>query len=193
MGVHKDQFTLIIVPLNAAGQEMKLPSYLSTPLLPIINEINLIEIDTATTVQTTILSKDLRIISYTEKLKLSTRNKPIIGEKTAAQEIESWSNYSLDWFYSECNESKGKGIFETFTIPFTDLGKPDSGANEVICLFAFKQTPLYLREIPTLIFIALDENHQYAELIQTTTDDTYDWSQPCPPFCKNEPSFELLN
>lgn len=193
MGIHQNEFTLIIVPLDEFGLEIKLPSYLSTHLKPLAININLLEVDQTTTVQKTVLSQTLRIISYSEKLDISIRNRPIIGEKTAGQEIELWSNYCLDWFYLQCSEAKGAGIFETFTIPFADLGKPNDDVYEVICLFAFKQTPLYLREVPTLIFIALDTKKQNAQLVQVPIDDTFDWSQPCPPFCKSEPNFDLLN
>ncbi|MES2652397.1 MAG: hypothetical protein V4663_11695 [Bacteroidota bacterium] len=193
IGIHDNELILIIVPLDVNGQEIKLPSYVFSSLLPLSQELNLVEKEEITKIKTTVLSQDLRIISYTESFKQPAENEPAIDQKTAAQEIETWTSGCLDWFYLECNEFNGKRIFETFTVPFADLGKPDEAISQVVSLFAFKYSPLYQRQIPTLIFVSVNILLLQAQLIEPPIDtNTYDWSQPCPPFCKDESTFQLL-
>ena len=193
IGLYKAELILIVVPLDVDGKEIELPSYMIAALLPLDQELNLIEKEEITKVRTTVLSQDLLITSYTEGFKQPTENEPAVNQKTAAQEIETWTNESLDWFYFECTEFKGKRIFNTFTVPFADLGKPDDKIGQVVCLFAFKYAQLYQRLIPTLIFISINTLHLQAQLIEAPiSTNTYDWSQPCPPFCKDESAFALM-
>ncbi|TDQ08414.1 hypothetical protein [Pedobacter metabolipauper] len=191
IGVHRDELILILVPLDQSGTELKLSEYSTSSLIPLAIDLKLVEIEETTKIKTTVLSQDLKISSYTEEFKLPTENRPAVGEKTALQEIESWSNECHDWFYCECFDFLGKRIFNTFTVPFEDLGKPEEGIDQVICIFAFKISVLYKRQIPTLIFIALDDKQLGAQIIRSTDDNSYDWSQPCPPFCK-EGNFDFL-
>lgn len=189
IGVYQNELIIIVVPLDKDGNEIDLPSYETSPLKPLAQDIHLIEKEETTKIKRTILSANLQITSYTEEYQLPTEKKPSVRQKTAIEEIESWSNQCLDWFYRECYEFEGLRVFNTFTIPFADLGKQNGETATIICLFAFKDSYLYQRPIPTLIFISVNSNLN-AQVIESPIDgNAYNWSQPCPPFCKAEKKF----
>lgn len=193
VGIYKNQLILVVVPLNPLGKEIDMPAYLTTSLVALTQELKLVEKEEITRIKTTVLSQNLQITSYTEGFRQPSEKEPELGQRTAAQEIEMWSNECLDWFYCECNEFRGKRIFETFTVPFSDLGKAEQEISNVIGLFAFKTSPLYQRQVPTLIFTAINQALAQAQVISDPINtNTYDWSQPCPPFCKDESTFNLL-
>lgn len=199
IGVHNDELILIIIPLDKYGKELiNLPSYLTTTLIKLENELTLIEIDVVTTIKKTTLSKNLEVTNYCKEIILPTYNEPTITERASVEDIEKWKNECMDWFYHECTDFKGKRIFRTFTVPFADLVKEDEKYDEVKALFGLKFSSIYQRQIPVLIFVAIASKSFQAKIIRSTTLDTKsetntkDWSQPCPPMCSDLENFNLL-
>ena len=198
-GVHKDKLILIIVPLNEKGKEIDLDKYLTTKLTDLKNEITLTETDVVTTVSKITLSRNLEVTNYRKEVDLPTYNEPIISEKTSVKEIEKWKNECLDWFYYECNEKGGKSIFRTFKIPFADLAREDKKQDEVIALFGFKESSFCQTQIPILVFVSITDEIGTAEFIRKNNNqvlfeaNTRDWAHPCPPLCKEEADFTLLD
>ncbi|MGS2763405.1 hypothetical protein [Sinomicrobium sp. M5D2P9] len=200
-GIHDKQFVLIVVPLDKDGKEVPLPSYLAIPLKPLDKELVLSEKKETVSVKRTTLSKDLEIKSVYNEIESSVYNEPTIPEGVSLKEVELWKNSCLDWFYHECTDYKGKRIFNTFTIPFVDLINGDNDYNKVICLFAFKDSSIYNRLIPVLIFVSVNNTSvqtqsmsSMADMYETEmTSNTMDWSQPCPPFCREEPDADVFS
>lgn len=198
-GVHNEQVVLIVVPLTKNGKEEKLPSYLAIPLKPLEKELILLEKKETVWVKRTILSENLEIKRVSEEIELPTYNEPTITESTSLSEIEQWKNQCLNWFYHECTDYKGVRIFNTFTVPFADLIKGSKHFSEVICLFAFQNSNIYNRVIPVLIFVAVNGATMQAQIMGSnikgtkTASNTQDWSQPCPPFCREEPDSDVFD
>ena len=198
-GVHHNKFILIVVPLDKNGKEIDLDSYLITKLTDLKNDITLIETDVVTTVSKTTLSKNLEITKYLKEIDLPVYNEPTITERASVIDIEKWKNESLDWFYYECQRSKGKNIFRAFTVPFADLAREDEKQGEVVALFGFKHSSIYQTEIPILIFVTITDETSAAEIMrannnQTASEiNTRDWSHPCPPMCKDKTDYGLLS
>ncbi|MEI6866803.1 hypothetical protein [Flavicella sp.] len=197
-GVHIDQLILIIVPLNKNGIEINLNAYLTTNLTDLKDEITLIETDVVTTVLKTTLSKNLEITKHWKEVDLAIYNEPTIIERTSVNDIEKWKNECLDWFFYECEESKGQNIFRAFTVPFADLAREDEKQGEIIALFGFKYSSIYQTQIPILIFVTIADETGNAEIIRTkiiqtrSSTNTNDYSQPCPPVCKDAKKFLLF-
>ncbi|MGS2738670.1 hypothetical protein [Sinomicrobium sp. M5D2P17] len=194
IGVHNEHLVLIVVPLDKNGKETKLASYPAIPLEPLTKDIILTEKEQTVITKKTTLSKNLRITHASEKTELPTYNTPAINEGNSLNDIETWANSCLDWFYYECTGFKGKRIFKTFMVPFADLIKSSKNYNKVIALFALKDSVIYQRTIPTLIFVAVNNTTMVAQLMHSGAGDqntemtnTYDWARPCPPFCRDEP------
>ncbi len=200
IGVSEDnKLILIIVPLNKEGKEFnELTFYLITTLSPLKESLTLIETDTKTTTFTTNLSKDLVVTDYFEKTDLLTYNEPIITEIASVIDIELWKNNCLDWFYCECkNDEREERIVKAFNVPFTDLGK--NNENGVLALFGFKNSLIYQRLIPILIFVAIKSKDNYSKILHSNTigvqpqTNTSDYSQPCPPMCNDIELFSFLD
>ena len=200
IGVHKEFLILISVPIDEEGQEVDLDFYLAIPLKPLEKSINLIDEKKYTTIDKTTLSKKLEIISSTEKIEFPIINEPKMKERASVEDIIEWKNSYLDWFYKECTNYGGNGIFKTFSVPFSDLVNDDGKYNQVICLFAFKNSKVYNRLVPVLIFVAVDEETLDAKIIRNINDpidddtdtNSADWSQPCPPFCKDDLDYKIF-
>ena len=198
-GVHQNKFILIVVPLDKNGKEIDLDGYLITKLTDLKNDITLIETDVVTTVSKTTLSKNLEITKYLKEIDLPVYNEPTITERASVIDIEKWKNESLDWFYYECKRSKGKNIFRAFTVPFADLAREDEKQGEVVALFGFKHSSIYQTQIPILIFVTITDEMGAAEIMRANNNqtasstNTRDWSQPCPPMCKEKEDFTLLD
>lgn len=193
----KEEFILIIVPLDKTGKEKdKLIEYPIVKLKDLKDDITLIETDVVTTVSKTILSKSLEITKYWKEVDLPTYNEPNITERASVKDIEKWKNECLDWFYYECKESKGQSIFRVFKIPFADLATEDGHQHEVVALFGFKNSSIYQSLLPILIFVTKDKNSEgeikRAIKNETTSQtNTKDWSHPCPPMC-GDSDYEFL-
>ncbi|AZQ64308.1 hypothetical protein EI427_19455 [Flammeovirga pectinis] len=196
-GVHDKEFILIIVPLDKEGKEVDLDMYLTKPLTGLEQEITLNETEVVTTVSKTKLSKDLEITKFWKEVDLPVSNEPTITERTSGKDIEKWRYECLNWFYYEHSTSKGRNIFRTFTVPFADLTRKDGGQGEIVAFFGLKQSPIYQKLIPLLIFVATSDNTT-GEILRAkrnqniTLTNTDDWSRPCPPLCKDKTNFSLL-
>jgi len=198
-GVHDDKFILITVPLDENGKEINLESYLATNLTDLKDEITLIEKEVVTTVSKTTLSKKLEITKYWKEVDLPIFNEPTITERASVKDIEKWKNECLDWFYYECKQSEGQNTFRAFTVPFADLEREDKKQGEIVALFGFKHSSIYQTQIPILVFVTIPDNTGAAEIIRVKNNqassetNTRDWSQPCPPMCKNKTDYTLLD
>ncbi len=193
-----NQLILIVVPLHEDGKEVDLSFYLTSTLAVLSDELTLVETAVVTTTEKTTLSKELEVTNYCEEVQLPTSNEPTITERASVSDIEKWKNSCLDWFYFECNDHQGERIFNTFTVPFADLVKENEIYDEVKGFFGFKESFIYQRTIPVLIFVAIDSKTNHAQIIREigTGDNLYtntrDWSQPCPPLCRESKNFNLL-
>lgn len=198
IGIHDSKLFIIVIPLDQNGKEKVLSSYLAKALAPLKNNVVLIEKQTVVITETSILSKNLEIIALNTDTEGSVLNEPNISEKASIIDIEQWKYLSLDWFYHECNDFNGERIFKSFSVPFADLVRSEEGYHHVICFFAFKKSEIYQRLIPVLIFVTVNEDTSEAKIIRNDDPDVksgsnvYDWSQPCPPFCKEKKSLEFL-
>lgn len=198
-GVDNDKFILIIVPLDNSGKEIDLDSYLATSLTNLKNDITLIETDVVVTVSKTTISKNLEITKRWKEVDLPIYNESTITERVSVIDIEKWKNECLDWFYYECKESKGQNIFRAFTVPFSDLSRKDEKGGEVTALFGFRYSTIYQRQIPILVFVSIEDKTRAAVFVRSNKDEgteetnTKDWSQPCPPLCKDAIDFGLLD
>lgn len=196
VGILDNNLILIVVPIDKSGKEVNLPSYLISPLLPLTKDLNLIEKVVIKKIKKITLTKDLQVESRCEEIQLPFENEPSIRENLSVSEIQLWKNQCLDWFYYECNKYKGKRIFKTFIVPFADLVKNNQDVTEVHCLFGFNESTVYKKQVPALIFVAVDGIKQQAEIIRSNNNMLYsntgDFASPCPPFCREEDSFILL-
>ena len=197
VGVRNSKLILIMVPLDIEGNEKQLDQYLFSTLTELKQEIKLIEKKKIITTLKTTLSKDIDIVSCKEEVEIPFSNQPLIKEKISVSGIEMWKDQGLDWFYKEIVTNGGESIFNVFNIPLTDLIRENQKYNEVICFFAFNYSTLYEKSMPTLIFVANDNETSEAEIIndfegETSISTIYDWSRPCPPFCKNKSKYKLL-
>jgi hypothetical protein len=198
-GVHKNKFILIIVPLNKDVKKNDLDGDLTKTLTDLKDEITLIETDVVSTVSKTTLSKNLEITKYWKEVDLTVYNEPTITERTSVKDIEKWKDECLDWFYYECEESKGKNIFRTFTVPFADLAREDEKQGGVVALFGFKYSSIYQMQIPVLIFATIADETGTAKIIRTKNNgtisrtNTRDYSHPFPPACKGDGSFTVFS
>ncbi len=188
-GVYNSELILIVYPLDLHGKQKILDSYLAKAVAPLENDISLVETQTIVITEKTILSKNLEVLNLNTCNQSTTLNEPKMPEKLSVVDIERWKNSCLDWFYHECTDYKGERIFKSFIVPFSDLVRTDEGYHSVICFFAFKMSEIYQRLVPVLIFVSINEDTQEAKIVTNEDPDTksnvYDWSQPCPPFCKD--------
>lgn len=198
IGIHQLELIIIVIPLDQKGKEQKLTSYLAKALAPLENDIVLVEKQTIIITERSVLSKNLEVLGLNTETEESVINEPNIAEKASIIDIEQWKNLSLDWFYHECNDFNGERIFKSFTVPFADLVRSEEGYHNVICFFAFKKSEIYQRIIPVLIFVTVNEETNEAKIVRNEDPNTksgsniYDWSQPCPPFCKDTPLLEFF-
>ncbi|MFD1771421.1 hypothetical protein [Sphingobacterium suaedae] len=191
-GVHHAKVILIAKPLDENGKERKLSKYVYVPYAPMENNLAIIEIDTVTTTKTTILTPDLKISKLTKEIDLPTSNEPLFPEEICVQDIELWKDNCLDWFFRECSEYGGKGIFRFFRVPTVDLAIKGTDYTAVQALFGLKFSMIYQKSYPALIFVstkdpktALSEPLVGSEIFTPAVMNSKDYSQPCPPFCKD--------
>ncbi|NLR93819.1 MULTISPECIES: hypothetical protein [Flammeovirga] len=198
-GVHNDHFVLIIVPLTKKGKEKALEKYLTKTLTALKKDITLVETEVVTTVTKTKLSADLAVTKFWKEVNLPVHNEPTITEKASAYDIEKWKNESLNWFFYEYSTSRGRNIFRTFTVPLSDLDRDDNKKGDVIAFFGLKLSPIYQKQIPILIFVSQSEKDSgTGEILRAklgfsaAPTNSQDWSQPCPPLCKDKSGFTLF-
>ena len=178
------------------GIEVDLLSYMVSSLAPLSKDLNLVETVDIKKIKRTTLSTDLLIENVTEEIQIPFVNEPSLSENQALKEIQMWVNQSYNWFYCECNEYDGQRIVRTFKVPFSDLVKDNQNVSEVYCLFGFTQSTIYYRQIPVLIFVAVDEVISKSEFLTSgnteMSENSSDFSSPCPPLCDDRESYLLL-
>ncbi|OCA79252.1 hypothetical protein BBH99_06380 [Chryseobacterium contaminans] len=183
IGIWNGQLILIFYPMNEKGDRIDQREYPYCTLAELTNDVKLQEIQEYTIVKNSILSKGLEKIEKNADMAFPISNQPILEQDKAIEAIESWRESGMDWFYKECNESKGIGIFKRFYVPTADLCLSDEGLREIKCSFGLKYNDVYGKMLVTLIFISFRENLQNAERAQMMSN-TYDWAKPCPPICR---------
>ncbi|KAF5298536.1 hypothetical protein FQA39_LY19223 [Lamprigera yunnana] len=94
----------------------------------------------------------------------------------AIEAIGSWRESGMDWFYKECNESKGWESLKDFMFLRQIYALSDAGLKEIKCSFGLKYNEVYGKMLVTLIFISFRENLQNAERAQMMSN-TYDLVQ----------------
>ena len=79
------------------------------------------------------------------------------------------------------------------------MAREDEKQGEVVALFGFKHSSIYQTQIPILIFVTITDEMGAAEIMRANNNqtasstNTRDWSQPCPPMCKEKEDFTLLD
>ncbi len=196
LGVHNSELILITVPVGEDCNEVDLPSYKVSSLTPLSKNLNLVETVDLKKIKRATLSTELLVKNISEEIKIPFENEPSLSEGQSLREIQKWTNQCYNWFYCECNDYNGQRIVRTFKVPFSDLVKDNQNVSEVYCLFGFTQSTIYYRQIPVLIFVAVDEVMSKAEFLSSDNTDksgnTSDFSSPCPPLCDDKNSFLLL-
>ncbi|MCF8716323.1 hypothetical protein JM658_15945 [Joostella atrarenae] len=202
VGIHNSKLILISVPLNNQGKEKKLDFFIYSSYGPIANNLTLVEEDTFVTTKKTVLDKNLNVISYCENNNLPINNEPRISQRASVNDIELWKNNCMDWFYYECEKDNGENIFKAFKVPFSDADMliNDSKYNEIKILFGLKFSIVYQKSLPNLIFVATHSSGKKdSRIIRGISVDTpevmntQDYSQPCPPFCRESDDFGLFS
>lgn len=186
IGVHERQLVAILYPMDAGGQEIVTDSYPYSTLQELKTDLKLVETEEYTVVKNAVLSKDLRKIDDNADTFFPVSNKPVLPQDKAVAAIESWRDNAMDWFYRECKEFGGKGIFRKFYAPAQDLAHADKEQDKelayIICSFGLKFSDVYQKMLPTLIFISFYEDISNTGSIERISN-TYDWSSSCPPRC----------
>ena len=183
MGIRKNQLILIFYPMNEKGDRIDQREYPYCALAELAGDVKLQEIQEYTIVKNTILSKNLEKIEKNADMAFPISSKPVLEQDVAIEAIESWRESGMDWFYKECRESQGMGIFKKFYVPTADLCLSDDGLREIKCSFGLKYNNVYGKMLVTLIFISFRENLQNSQRAEMTSN-TYDWAKPCPPICR---------
>jgi hypothetical protein len=196
-GINNKKLILIIVPINDKGKEVNLSSYVTSNLSPLRDDIDLVEKVFIKKVKKVTLTKNLQIKSHRDETQLPIENEPLISNTQSIYKIQLWQNKCLDWFYCESEEYKGYRIFNSFRVPLADLAKNIPTVSKIVCFMGLKTSTIYNRLVPVLIFVAIDGVTRSAEFInsndQTIVGNAADFDSPCPPFCKDESSFTMLN
>jgi len=173
IGVYGKKLISIIVPIDRSGSEIDLPEYLTSTIAPLSKDLKLIEREVVTTVKKITLSKDLDITDHQHNVKLPFTNAPTIDQHKSVEEIISWKNNCLDWFYNECIEFNGQRIFKAFVVPMVDLVKNKNNVDEVVCLFGLKQNEIHNRLIPVLIYVSHTSKIKEENLTRTSKKEAF--------------------
>ncbi len=182
IGVFQGQLVAVLCPLDDRGQRMVVDQFPYSPLKPLDGDLRLVETEQYTVTKNAILSKDLQRIDDNSDTYLPVTNKPILAQDIAVAAIEEWRDEAMMWFYRECSEFKGSRVFKKFYVPSEDIYPKKDNLKRIICSFGLKNSAVYQRLLPTLIFISFYEELQ-GNGSASTISNTYDWSQPCPPMC----------
>ncbi len=184
IGVYRDRLILILYPMNNEGVKIDVKEYPYSFLTELDKDLRLQEIQEYTVVKNAVLSKDLEKAENDSNMAFPISNTPILEQDVAVTAIERWRNEGMDWFYKECGENSGAGIFRKFYVPTADLCLDDAGLTGITCSFGLKYNDIYGKMLVTLIFISFRENLRNEELGAETISNTYDWAKPCPPICR---------
>ncbi|WP_228414383.1 hypothetical protein [Chryseobacterium sp. CH21] len=184
IGVYKERLIMILYPMNDNGDKIEVNEYPYSFLTELDRDLRLQEIQEYTVVRNAVLSKDLESTEKNANMGFPVSNTPILEQDVAVAAIERWRNEGMDWFYKECGENKGAGIFRKFYVPTADLCLDDTGLTGITCSFGLKYNDIYGKVLVTLIFISFRENLKNSEVGAETISNTYDWAKPCPPICR---------
>lgn len=186
VGVIEGKVNLMLCPLDEKGNKIAAGEIPYSVFEPLEQDLKLTEKQTYTVVKTAILSKNFRDIDNDSDVFLPVANKPVMEQDKAVEAIESWQNNGEDWFYAEFNQGGAKSIFNKFYVPFDKFASAEKEVS-FVCALGLKYSEVYLKALPTLIFISFVRN------LGGSTEEisnTYDWSKPCPPVCKIPEGFE---
>ncbi len=190
MGIHNQKLILIVVPLDQDGKEVILNSYLNLELTELQNNITIVEKKVITTINKTTLSTELKITNHRQEIQNPILNAPHLSEPMTLKDILLWEAQYLNWFYQQITVSNAQNVFNVFTVPSIDLDPSTINNGTIIhAFFGFKSNPIFLNVLPTLVFVSSGTNTNDGEIIQSNSAD---YSQPCPPMCKDLGSFKLL-
>lgn len=184
IGVYKERLIMILYPMNDKGGKIDVDEYPYSFLTELDRDLRLQEIQEYTVVRNAVLSKDLESTEKNANMGFPVSNAPILEQDVAVAAIERWRNEGMDWFYKECSENQGAGIFRKFYVPTADLCLDDAGLTGITCSFGLKYNDIYGKVLVTLIFISFRENLKNSEVGAETISNTYDWAKPCPPICR---------
>lgn len=183
MGLYEDQVVMILSPLDASGHRIVVEGYPYSVLTELSGDLRLVETQEYTVIKNAVLSQDLKKIDNDSDVFFPVANKPLMEQDKAVDAIELWRNEGTNWFYFECSEYEGSRIFRRFYVPADNLTPPKPGLNSFVCSFGLKYSDIYQRMLVTMIFISFYDDLTNGASIETISN-TYDWSQPCPPFCQ---------
>lgn len=183
IGVYENQVVMMLVALDTTGHRKDANEYPYVVLTELIGDLRLVETQEYMVIKNAVLSKDLRKIDNDSDMFFPVANKPLMEQDKAVDAIELWRNEGINWFFYECSEYEGTRIFKKFYVPADNLTPPKPGLNSFVCSFGLKYSDIYQRMLPTMIFISFYDDLTNEGSIETISN-TYDWSQPCPPFCQ---------
>lgn len=185
MGVYENQLVMILCPLASDGSRRVVDDYPYNVLAELEGDLRLTETQIYTVVKNAVLSKDLTKVDNDSDMFFPVANKPLMEQDKAVDAIELWRNEGHNWFYFECSEYEGARIFRRFYVPSENISPARPGLNNIICSFGLKYSDIYQRMLVTMIFISFyKESLTHTNASVETISNTYDWSQPCPPFCQ---------
>jgi len=184
IGVYMERLIMILYPMNEKGVKIELKEYPYTYLAELDHDLKLQEVQEYTVVRNAVLSKDLESTEKNANMGFPVSDAPILEQDIAVAAIERWRNEGMDWFYKECGENGGSGIFRKFYVPTADLCLTQDGLAGITCSFGLRYNDIYGKMLVTLIFISFRENLKNAEVGAETISNTYDWAKPCPPICR---------
>ncbi|MBB4806289.1 hypothetical protein HNP38_001561 [Chryseobacterium defluvii] len=183
MGVYENRVVLILSPLGEDGNRVPVDDYPYSVLMEMQGDLSLVETRQYVVIKNAVLSNDLKKIDDDADMYFPVANKPMLEQDKVVNAIESWRNEGVNWLYYETQEFEGRRIFQRFYVPSENLTPPKPGLNRMVCSFGLKFSDIYQRMLVTLIFISFYDDLSNTGSIETISN-TYDWSQPCPPFCQ---------
>ncbi|MDQ1097375.1 MULTISPECIES: hypothetical protein [Chryseobacterium] len=183
IGVYNNQLIMILCPLDQRGQKVFTSDYPYSVLSALSQDITLTQTQQYVVVNNAVISTDLRRIDNTADTSFPVYSMPMMAQDKAVDAIEKWRDQGSNWFYYECTEQGGSRIFNKFYVPSSNINPPehDKSPTSIVCAFGLKYSDIYQRMMVTLIFISFYGDRQDNGSI-TTISNTYDWSQPSPPF-----------
>ncbi|RQO38307.1 hypothetical protein DBR39_15705 [Chryseobacterium sp. KBW03] len=185
IGVYRERLIMILYPMNDKGTKIDVKEYPYCFLTELEKDVRLQEIQEYTVVKNAVLSKSLEKTEKDSNMSFPISSTPILEQDIAVNAIERWRNEGMDWFYKECGEDKGSGIFRKFYVPTADLCLSDENLTSITCSFGLKYNDIYGKMLVTLIFISFIENPKSNTVAGAQTiSNTYDWAKPCPPICR---------
>jgi len=189
-GVFNNELTMIVVPLDEAGIELDLSSYLTVSLSPMTEDVLLKETEVSKTFREATISKSSLISGINEKTVAFPLSEPSISISNSVPRIQSWLDHCLSWFQDECTTYEGARIFKTFNVYSASLANCDLNASKVYCFFGFKE--LENMQVPDLIFVAVCDGFPSENQHNSSMGILTDFGRPCPPFCPDAIHYNIF-